>query len=432
VTSSTLLLLPRDGFRYLTSDDAGTSGSIRFKRSDPDDLLLISFITNATAGFQLALEPSSHILNSGLTGGEGFWFRTSVELNAWWFEIARRGDDVGVSFNEFAERLPKPLADPGAIAYVVLTYAPDAVNPPYDETPIPELAAWRVTRTGVFSTPIAVEPESISVAQLHPYWPVADLSSVTVMVVGVGSIGGAAATALAGYGVGQLLLVDPDRLMWHNLVRHVLPRRYVGRYKADALREHLRDQRGDTDIVPFRYDIIDHADRIRGLLDGTDIVLCCADGVAARRTASHLARRANTPAILACVLADGGIGEVIRLRPWPDHGCLLCRRQDLVDGGTLDPEPALEADYGTGTLHRPMTAVGSDLFLVGDLAAKLTVSTVLETAGNFAHRLPGEHLTIGLQASRGWTGPFDLGYTGNMRWTPAGPPRPDCPTCGHP
>lgn len=40
--------------------------------------------------------------------------------------------------------------------------------------------------------------------------------------------------------------------------------------------------------------------------------LCCADGVAPRRSTSHLARRANTAAILACVLADGGIGEVIR------------------------------------------------------------------------------------------------------------------------
>ncbi|WP_051362486.1 ThiF family adenylyltransferase [Amycolatopsis thermoflava] len=430
--TSTLLLLPRDGLRYLTTANAGTSGSIRFKRSETDDLLLISFIRTATAGYQLMLEPKAHPMNSGLTGGEGFWFRVPVELHEWWYGITRRGDYVGVPFDEFAKRLPKPLADPGAIGYVVLTYAPDADEPPWDETPISRLAAWWVTRTGVFGASVAVEPETTGIMQLHPHWPVADLSAVTVMVVGVGSIGGAAATALAGYGIGRLLLVDPDRLMWHNLVRHVLPRRYVGQYKVDALREHLADHRGDTEITALRYDVVDDADRIRGLFDETSIILCCADGVAPRRTTSHLARRANRPAILACVLADGGIGEVIRLRPWPDQGCLLCRRQALAEHGVLDPEPALEAGYGTGTLHRPMTAVGSDLFLVGDLAAKVTVSTALETAGNFAHRLPGEHLTIGLQARRGWTGPFDLGYTGNMRWTPAVPPRADCPTCGQP
>ena len=430
--TSTLLLLPRDGLRYLASANAGASGTIRLKHSKTDDLALISFIRAGTAGYQLMLEPKNHVLNSGLTGGEGFWYRVPVELHAWWYEITRRGDHVGVSFCEFAKQLPKSLTDPGSIGYVVLTYAPDADKPPWDETPVSRLAAWWVTRTGVFGVSVAVEPEASGIMQLHPHWPVADLSAVTVMVVGVGSIGGAAATALAGYGLGRLLLVDPDRLLWHNLVRHVLPRRYVGQYKVDALREHLADQRGDTEIVAFRYDVVDDADRIRGLLDKTSIVLCCADGVAPRRTVSHLARRANTPAILACVLADGGIGEILRLRPWPDHGCLLCRRQALANEGTLDPEPALEAGYGTGTLHRPMTAVGSDLFLVGDLAAKVTVSTTLEAAGNFAHRLPGEHLTIGLQARRGWTGPFDLGYTGNMLWTPATPPQSDCPTCGQP
>lgn len=430
--TGTLLLLSRDGVRYLSAANAGTSGTIGFKRSGHDDLVLISFIRTGNAGYQLALEPKSHPMNSGLPGGEGFWFQVPVELHGWWYEITRRGDHVGVPFDEFAERLPKPLSDPGGIGYLVLTYAPDADKPPYDETPVPRLAAWWVTRTGVFGTRVAIEPETIGIMQVGRSWPVADLSAVTVMVIGVGSIGGAAVTALAGYGVGRLLLVDPDRLMWHNLVRHVLPRRYVGQYKVDALREHLADQRSDTEITGLRYDVVDDADRVRGLLDQTSIILCCADGVAPRRTTSHLARRANTPAILACVLADGGIGEVIRLRPWPDHGCLLCRRQALADEGTLDPEPTLEAGYGIGTSHRPMTAVGSDLFLVGDLAAKITTSTALETAGNFTHRLPGEHFTIGLQARRGWTGPFDLGYTGNIRWAPAVPPRADCPTCSQP
>jgi hypothetical protein len=131
--------------------------------------------------------------------------------------------------------------------------------------------------------------------------------------------------------------------------------------------------------------VVDDAHEIRGLLATTDVMLCCADGVAPRVTS----RAAPTnPAVLACVLADGGIGEIIRLRPFPDHGCLLCRSQALIDDGTLDPEPALEASYGTGTLHQPMTAVGSDLALVGDLAAKITVATTLETAGHYAHRLP--------------------------------------------
>jgi molybdopterin-synthase adenylyltransferase len=110
---------------------------------------------------------------------------------------------------------------------------------------------------------VAVEPQTTGMAQLAPYWPVEDLSKVTVMVVGVGSIGGTATSSLAGYGLGRLLLVDPDRLMWHNLVRHVLPQRYVGRYKVDALRDYLRDQRGDTEITAYTADVVDDAELIR-------------------------------------------------------------------------------------------------------------------------------------------------------------------------
>ena len=57
---------------------------------------------------------------------------------------------------------------------------------------------------------------------------------------------------------------------------------------------------------------------------------------------SHLARRSGKTAILACVLLDGAVGEVLRLRPWPGHGCLLCQRHQLIVNSSIDPEPALD------------------------------------------------------------------------------------------
>ena len=90
---------------------------------------------------------------------------------------------------------------------------------------------------------------------------------------------------------------------------------------------------------------------MRPLFRRCSLVLCAADGVAPRRVVSHLARRAERMAVLACVLFDGVFGEVIRLRPWPGRGCLLCQRAHLKSTGRMDPEPAL--DRGSG-----MHAVG--------------------------------------------------------------------------
>jgi hypothetical protein len=77
-----------------------------------------------------------------------------------------------------------------------------------------------------------------------------------------------------------------------------------------------------------------------------------------------------------------------------------------------------------------MTAVGGDLGLVGELAAKVSVATMLEPLGFREQRLPGDQMTIALQPKPGMAAPFDLECAGEVRWRELPEPRPDCPTCG--
>jgi hypothetical protein len=77
-----------------------------------------------------------------------------------------------------------------------------------------------------------------------------------------------------------------------------------------------------------------------------------------------------------------------------------------------------------------MTAVGGDLALVGEFAAKAAVATLLEAHGYHDQRLPGEHAVLGLRPVPGLSPPFDVTRAGEVRWSPVGPPRPTCPTCG--
>jgi molybdopterin/thiamine biosynthesis adenylyltransferase len=231
------------------------------------------------------------------------------------------------------------------------------------------------------------------------------------------------------YGTGTITLVDDDRLLPHNLSRHQGSRGDIGRYKVDALADVMTARWPGTITKPLRLNVISNADQMRPLVDRCQVILCATDGVSPRRVVSHLARRAGKTAVLACVLLDGAVGEVLRLRPWHGHGCLLCQRQQLIDNGSVDPEPALDLGYGTGDRHRPMTAVGSDLVMVGQLAAKLAVATILEAAGHYDQVIAGEYAVTGLRRDVTAASPFDVD-PGQVRWLPTAPQRDGCPTCG--
>jgi molybdopterin/thiamine biosynthesis adenylyltransferase len=233
------------------------------------------------------------------------------------------------------------------------------------------------------------------------------------------------------YGAGTIIVVDDDRLLWHNLSRHQGSRADIGRYKVNAVADAMASRWPGTVTEPLRLNIISDADKMRPLFDHCQLVLCAADGVSPRRVVSHLARRASKTAVLACVLLDGAVGEVLRLRPWPGHGCLLCQRQQLIDQGGIDPEPDLDLGYGTGERHRPMTAVGSDLNMVGQLAAKLAVATILGDAGHYDQVFTEEYAITGLRREVGTAPPFDV-EPGQVRWLPAAPQREGCPTCSTP
>lgn len=356
------------------------------------------------------------------------WVRPStVTTNFTHWYMARRPGTV-MSWPDFRALVPQ-VGDPGAISGVVITHD-SAVPPDLRKVGVCEFAGWLTNRDGVQPMHVEVEPPVIGLRQLIGKWPVERLRTNSVMVVGCGSIGSAAIDALAGFGIGQLVLVDPDRFLWHNIIRHTLNSTSVGRYKVSALKDHLADRWPELDVHACRLDAVDDAHHLRPLVDQVDLVICAADGIAPRRVVSHLARRARKPAVLACVLDNGAVGEVLRLRPTARFGCLLCVRARLAANGALDAEADQELDYGTGHVHRPMVAVPPDLHLVGSFAGKVGTATLLESLhGDHTQRLPGEHAIIGLRPGGDLAAPFDLADPTQVRWGPIDPPRSVCPTC---
>lgn len=428
MTASNDIFVPADALAKIDASDE-FHGTLVLRYVSSDQIFVVHGVETAPAvRRQVDIPREYHALRAGNGSYEGRWIESADPLLHVLHAELRRRPGATLSHARFKE-LSGVRLDPGKKALIVITH--DAgVSDDQRAAGVDAYAGWHLTREGVAPASIAVEPTEHGLSQLEGLWPLSELSGMNVAVVGCGSIGGAAADALAGYGVGSLQLIDPDRLLWHNLVRHTLDRGSVGRSKAAALAETLQRRWQRETYVAHDMDVVREAGVFRALTAEVDLILCTADGVAPRRVVSHVARRAKVPAILACVLDNGAVGEVIRLRPTPRFGCLLCLRAHMEEQGAIDAEADQELEYGTGSAHLPMTAVPSDLRLVGTVAAKAAVATLLESRfGDATQRLPGEHAVIGLHPAGDLHAPFDVSDAANVVWRSIPGPRSECATC---
>jgi molybdopterin-synthase adenylyltransferase len=351
------------------------------------------------------------------------WYRAEPELHLYGFEGSRRSGALPLDDFEAGLHGSWIGLTLGGLQ-LCLTYA-------QIDTDTHDWRAWVLSQDlarAQLADIQVVEEEDELLAPLRDHWALDELAPARVVVIGAGSIASHANDTLTSYGLRRLTLVDPDRLLGHNFARHRAHTSQIGRHKVFAERDRLLARDPQLTIKALPLDVIYDADVMRPLFAAADVVVVTADGIDARRTANHLARRAGTPAVFACVLANGAYGEVLRITP--DVGCLLCTRDDLRRRGGIAPETTLDRGYGTGTRHLPMTAVTGDLALVGQLAAKAAVATLLAPAGHRDQRLAGDHALIALRPLPGKPAPFNIEEAGAVRWASAPPARPDCPTCG--
>ncbi len=115
-----------------------------------------------------------------------------------------------------------------------------------------------------------------------------DHSSTNLALVGAGAIGSHIANNLAREGSFIWSIVDKDILLPHNLVRHVLSREHVGRYKADALAEEIcllfKDHKAAAALVADVFDTVpDKQNALKGILTSAGVIIDCSASIAVAR-----------------------------------------------------------------------------------------------------------------------------------------------------
>lgn len=419
----TLALLPSSIANAIAID--GAWGYLDLRHDETEDLIVVDGYSQGERVRRHGLVDwvrhhySAHVASVPMSG---VWYRADGELHQASLQAAARHVSVPVDiFRRHVRGMRAPDRSGGRFAITVAIGNGEI-----------DFAGWVISAEAASRFPVEVVDETADLfAPLGDGWPRDALEGKLLTIVGCGSIGSAAAEALSAYAIRDIALVDPDHLQQRNLSRHRLLKRDLGRLKVNALADMLtaRDEKLAARRYPF--DVITNADLMRPLFAESACILVCSDGVASRRAANHLACRAGVPAVFACVLENGGIGEILRVLP-KRTACLLCSREQLLEAGAMDPEPLLDRGYAEGGGHLPMTAVGGDLDLVGRLAARVAISILLVEEGFALERLPGDHAVIGLRPPLDLAPPFDVSRSGEIKWHPLGPPAADCPTCDPP
>jgi tRNA A37 threonylcarbamoyladenosine dehydratase len=173
------------------------------------------------------------------------------------------------------------------------------------------------------------------------------LEKASVIVFGLGGVGGAATEFLCRAGVGAITVVDFDKVKGSNLNRQLIAlRSTVGRPKAEVITERLREINPECEVTPiegfFAPDTADEFD-----LQKFDYVLDCIDSLNPK---VELIVRCTTLGV-PLVVSTGAGGRIdptgVRVSDlFTTRNCPLARhlRKRLRGRGVSGPIPAVHTD----------------------------------------------------------------------------------------
>lgn len=195
------------------------------------------------------------------------------------------------------------------------------------------------------------------------------LRAATVVVAGVGGVGGAAATYLAAAGVGRLELLHPGPLELPDLNRQTLMAPSdLGRARVDTAATTLRRHFPDVEVVA--HDVPIAADVVPDVLARADVVVDARHNFPERYLLNRLCRERGLASVVAAMddvglqlltcLPGGPCWRCVFPQPDPDWEPLGFRVLGAVAGtaGCLAAAEAVKLLTGAGSVLRGRLLIG--------------------------------------------------------------------------
>lgn len=134
------------------------------------------------------------------------------------------------------------------------------------------------------------------------------------VIIGAGSVGSLIALQLARAGVKRFVLIDGDILKLHNVCRHQLGFRDLGRYKTSALKDAILNINPLADVMTFNGYLQD-APLSLFELDTNGIIVGTADNRGGNAVANDLADHLHIPFVATGCWTRAAAGEVFYWKP---------------------------------------------------------------------------------------------------------------------
>jgi molybdopterin/thiamine biosynthesis adenylyltransferase len=180
------------------------------------------------------------------------------------------------------------------------------------------------------------------------------LAAARVVILGMGGLGSPVAMYLAGAGVGQLVLVDPDIVESSNLHRQILHgTQNLGQPKVDSAASALAARNPDPEVITFAHKL-DQAQLLEQVTLA-DVVVDGSDNFACRVAVNRACVQTRTPLVYGAVVGLEGQASVFRadLDNSPCYNCLYSDLEQDAQGGS-----AFENCSGQGVLGPVAGMVG--------------------------------------------------------------------------
>ena len=228
------------------------------------------------------------------------------------------------------------------------------------------------------------------------------LSSVSVGIVGLGSMGSKIALSLARSGVRQFTLVDDDVFQPENICRHALDFRDVGSHKVDGIKNALLRLGHDFSFRTYRANITEqestsYLSDILDRLGNCDLLIDATASPTVFNLLSHVSIFCSKPMVWSEVFAGGIGGLIARSRPGIDPDPQTMRRAFLgyfneQPGGVLD---GAVNEYTAQFNNEVLSASDADVTAIASHTTRLILDTLVDAT---CSQFPQSMYLVGLRS----------------------------------